>query len=138
MPGEVDYNHFTEVVNGVQTPVIPKCTAAQLYVVGQQCSNGPITVWDPNNRAVYNGLLMKLQKRFSHRYQFVASYAYQANDTIPALVNFNNLMQAYGDVLARHNLTVAGVANLPWGFQLSVNSTIISRTPVMRSSPAST
>ncbi len=131
MPSEVDYNHFTEIVNGVQTPVIPKCTAAQLYVVGQECSNGPITVWDPNNRAVYNGLLIKLQKRLSHRYQFVASYAYQSNDTIPALVNYNNLMQAYGDVLPRHNLNVAGVVNLPWGFQLSLNSSIISRTPVM-------
>lgn len=131
MPSEVDYNHFTDIVNGVQTPVIPKCTAAQLYVVGQECSNGPITVWDPNNRAVYNGLLVKLQKRFSHNYQVIASYALQANDTIPALVNYNNLMQGYGDVLPRHNLNVAGVFTLPWGFQLSMNSSIQSRTPVM-------
>ena len=77
-------NHFTDIVNGVQTPVIPKCTAAQLYVVvGQDaCSNGPITVWDPNNRAVYDGLLVKVQKRFSRT--IISSLprdALQANDT---------------------------------------------------------
>jgi hypothetical protein len=130
MPGEVDFNHFTEVVNGTQSPVIPKCAPAQLYVVGEQCSNGPITVWDPYNRAVYNGLLVKLQKRLAGNYQVVASYAYQANDTVAALVNFGNLFQGYGDVLPRHNLTIAGIGWLPWGFQLSVNSTIVSRVPV--------
>ena len=130
MPAEVDFNHFNEFVNGVKTPVIPLCTASQLFVPGQECSNGPITVWDPYNRAVYNGLLVKLNKRLSHRYQFVASYAYQSNDTIAGLVNYNNLFQGYGDVLPRQNLNIAGIVRLPWDFQLSVNASFISRSPV--------
>ncbi|HYL38395.1 MAG TPA: carboxypeptidase regulatory-like domain-containing protein [Bryobacteraceae bacterium] len=129
MPGEVDYNHFNAYVNGAQTPAIPKCTPAS-YLPGPQCSNGAITVWDPNNRAVYNAMLVKVSKRLSNRYQFVASYAYQANDTVNAQVDLNNLFGAgYGDILARHNLNISGLVNLPWGFSLTVNSSIISRTP---------
>jgi hypothetical protein len=129
MPSEIDYNHFSEFVNGVQTPAIPKCTPAN-YLPGTECSNGPITVWDPNNRQVYNAMLVKVSKRFSNRYQFVASYAYQANDTVQIQNNLNNLFQAYGDILARHNLNISGLVNLGWGFTLSVNSSILSRTPV--------
>jgi hypothetical protein len=130
MPAEVDYNHFSEFVSGAQTPAIPKCAPAN-YLPGPECSNGPITVWDPNNRAVYNAMLVKVSKRLSNRYQFVASYAYQANDTVNALVNLNNLFGAgYGGTLARHNLNISGLVNLPWGFSLTVNSSIISRTPV--------
>ena len=73
---------------------------------------------------------MKASKRLSSRYQFVVSYAYQANDTINALVNFSNLMQGYGDILAHHNLNVSGLVDLGWGFQLTFNSSILSRTPV--------
>jgi hypothetical protein len=129
MPAEVDYNHFNEFVNGVQTPAIPIC-APTSYVPGNECSNGPITVWDPNNRQVYSGLLTKVQKRLSKRYQFVVSYAYQTNDTVAALVNLNNLFAGYGDIIARHNLNVSGLIQLPYGFQLTVNSQYLSRTPV--------
>ena len=114
----------------MQTPAIPKCTAAQLYVPGQECSNGTITIWDPNNRQVYNALLVKVNKRLSNRYQFVVSYAYQANDTIAAQVNLNNLMQGYGGILAHQNLNVSGLVQLPWGFQLTLNSQFLSRTPI--------
>jgi len=31
----------------------------------------------PEGRSVYHGLLVKLQKRFSQHYQFIASYAMQ-------------------------------------------------------------
>jgi hypothetical protein len=42
----------------------------------------------------------------------------------------DNYFQGYGPTLARHNLTVAGVADLPWGFSLSLNTQFISRDPV--------
>ena len=129
MPTEVDYNHFSEFVNGVQTPAIPKCAPAN-YLPGPECSNGPITIWDPNNRAVYNAMLVKVNKRLSKRFQFIVSYAYQANDTVVAQTNLNDLFSAYGDNLARHNLNISGLVDLPWGFSLTVNSSIISRTPV--------
>jgi hypothetical protein len=134
--GELDLNRSTRVINGVPSPVIPFCSASQLYVPGQECSTGAITVWVPQGRVVYDGLLAKLQKRFSNRYQFIASYAFQkqlaegcttcASGVLP---NMDNYFASYGPILARHNLNIAGVVNLPWGFRISVNSSIISRTP---------
>jgi hypothetical protein len=127
--GEEDLNRSTRFINGKVSPVIPQCSASQLYVAGQECSNGTITIWDPEGRSVYDGLLAKLQKRFSHRYQFTASYALQKQVAI-AVVNLDNLFAGYGPVLPKQNLNIAGVVNLPWGFTLSINSAMISRTPV--------
>src|SRR5579864_9355395 len=86
--------------------------------------------WVPEGRSVYNGLLVKVQKRFSHRYQFIASYALQKNTAVTANVNLDNYFAGYGPNLARQNLNIAGVAMAPWGLKLSVNSAIISSTPV--------
>jgi hypothetical protein len=97
--------------------------------VGQECSSGPITIWSPAGRSSYNGLLVNLQKRMSKNYQLTVSYALQNQDEI-TVVNLDNYFAGYGPNLARHNLTVAGVANLPWGFTLSLNSSFISRNPV--------
>ncbi|HYL38008.1 MAG TPA: TonB-dependent receptor [Bryobacteraceae bacterium] len=135
LPSDPDLNHYNKIVGGVKSPVIPACTASQLYVPGVECSAGAINFWTSQGRSVYNALLVKLQKRLSHRYQFTASYAYQSNDAIVSLVNLDNYFQGYGDNLARHNLTVAGIVNLPWGFQLSVNSVYLSRTPAMATVP---
>src|SRR5579864_3121375 len=86
--------------------------------------------WVPEGRSVYNGLLVKVQKRFSHRYQFIGSYALQKNSAVTASVNLDNYFAGYGPNLPRQNLNIAGVVNAPWGFKLSVNSSIISSTPV--------
>lgn len=123
--GELDRNRY----NSVQGPVIPKCAPAQLFVVREQCSTGAVTVWTPQGRTIYEGLLVKLNKRFSKRYQFVVSYAFQ-NLNATAVVNLDNYFQGYGPALARNNLALAGLVNLPWGFSLSFNSSFISRTPV--------
>jgi hypothetical protein len=128
---ELDLNRFNQFVNGVRTPVIPVCTPAQQYVPGEECSTGAITGWVPQGRTAYHALLVKLNKRFSNRYQFVASYALQSLDTIAFLFNLNSYFAGYGNVISRHNLTFAGIVKLPWGFDLSVNSSFISRQPVM-------
>jgi len=129
--GEVDLNHYNEYINGVQTPALPKCAVSQLLVASQMCSSGPMTFVMPEGRAIFEGLLLKVNKRFSNRYQFLVSYALQnLNDNLTA-VNLNNYMQSYGPRLPRHNLNVSGMVNLPLGFELSVNSSIVSRTPVM-------
>jgi hypothetical protein len=39
-------------------------------------------------------------------------------------------MLSYGPGLPRQNLNISGIVNLPWGFQLTLNSSILSRTPV--------
>ena len=123
--GEVDLNHFSAVGG----PVIPVCTASQLFVVGQECSTGGITVWTPQGRSIYEGLLARLDKRYANHFQFTVSYALQNLNNV-SVVNLNNYFQGYGPSLPRHNLNVSGIADFRWGFQLSVNSSYISRTPV--------
>ena len=44
-------------------------------------------------------------------------------------VNMNNYFAGYGPVLAPQNFNLAGTVNLPWGFVVSLNSSIISRSP---------
>jgi hypothetical protein len=137
--GEIDLNRSTRVINGVPSPVIPFCSPSQYYVPGQQCSTGSITFWVPEGRVVYDGLLVKLQKRFSKRYQFIASYALQkelaeatSGAGVPSFLsvaNLDNYFASYGPILQKHNLNIAGVVDLPWGLRLSVNSSIISRLP---------
>jgi hypothetical protein len=127
--GEVDLNHFSSAAG----PVIPKCTGTQASVVGFECSTGAITVWTTQGRSIYEGLLMKLNKRGA-RYQFQASYALQNGNT-EAVVNLNNYSQGYGPYLPRHNMNVSGVINLKFGVELGFNSSIISRTPVQPTTP---
>jgi hypothetical protein len=128
--GELDLNHYGRTSDGL-APVIPQCTPSQYYVAGQECSTGSITFWVPEGRSVYDGLLVKLQKRFSHRYQFTASYALQKLLAENAAVDLDNYFAGYGPVLARHNLNIAGTGNLWWGVKVSLNSSIISPTPTM-------
>jgi hypothetical protein len=126
----IDLNHASTYVNGVASPVIPFCSPSQLFVPGQQCSTGAITIWAPYGRQIYEAMLLKLNKRFANRYQFQVSYALQNRNSNATTVNLNNYMQSYGPSLARHNLNISGLAEFRYGFQLSVNSSIISRTPV--------
>jgi hypothetical protein len=127
--GEQDYNHYNLKVNGALSPVIPVCTSAQLFVPGQECSTGAITVWTDQGRSVYDALLVKVVKRLSNHTQFTASYALQKGlDENP--YDYMNYMSSYGQYLPHHNLNIAGLVTMPWGFQLSLNSSIISRSPV--------
>jgi hypothetical protein len=72
---------------------------------------------------------MKVNKRFSNHLQGTASYAFQSLDTIGTVFNGNNYFESYGPALAHQNLNISGVVTLPWGFHLSINSQIISRSP---------
>ena len=128
--GELDLNRYGRISDGL-APIIPACTPAQYYVPGQECSTGSITFWVPEGRSVYDGLLVKLQKRFTRRYQFTASYAMQKLLSENASVNLDNYFAGYGPILARHNLNIAGTGNLWWGFKLSLNSSMTSPLPMM-------
>jgi carboxypeptidase family protein len=134
--GEVDLNFYGRTIPGTSTPnpVIPACAPGQAAIVSAECSTGPVTVWDPEGRSVYNGLLVKLNKRLTHHYSFLASYALQKLLTVNTdsnLVPWNttNFFQSYGPGLATHQLNVAGVVQLPWGFSISLNNFIQSSTP---------
>ncbi|HKX28169.1 MAG TPA: hypothetical protein VJ302_10775, partial [Blastocatellia bacterium] len=144
--GAIDYNRYNRRINGVQSPVIPLCTAAQVPDPNAQCSNGAITFWTPGGRAVYNGLLVKFDKRFTKRYQFTASYALTARSGITThdtetgeteatitdstVVNLNDWFQSYGPQGPRHILNLAALIELPKGFQIGINSSSMSRSPV--------
>jgi len=128
--GEVDLNHYNLYEGSTKpNPVIPACTPTQIYVAGIECSSGAITFWHDEGHAVYDGLLVKLQKRFSHHASFQASYALQRASYDGAPWNEVNLASSYGQYLAHNNFNFAGTYELKWGFLLSVNSSFISRTP---------
>jgi len=76
-------------------------------------------------------LLVKVSKRLSNHFQGTVSYAYQNQNTIVApTLDLNNYFATYGPNLPRQNLHVAGLIQLPWGFELSINQAIISRSPI--------
>ncbi len=135
--GALDYNRFNRFlnVNGVptQSPVIPRCTAAQAGDVNVQCSTGQISFWTPGGREVYNGLLVKLDKRFSNRYLFTASYALTSRYGMNGISNLDNWFANWGPTGSRHNLNVSALLDLPWGFQVGLISQMASRGPVMPS-----
>ena len=132
--GELDLNHFNLYEGStVPHPVIPVCAPNQVYVAGIECSSGSITFWYPQGRAIYNGMLVKLQKRFSHHASFQASYALQSASADTAPWNVINPASAYGQYLSHNNFNFAGTYELKWGFLLSVNSSFISRTPLTAS-----
>ena len=128
--GPIDLNRYNSFANGVRTPIIPACKTAPDLNPNDQCSTGSLAFNENYGRAVYNALLVKWQKRLSHRYQFTVSYAFQDLDGLTTLWNLNNWNIATGPLIPLHNLNVSAVVNLPLGFELTVNSSIISRNPV--------
>jgi hypothetical protein len=98
--------------------------------VNAQCSTGAITFWTPAGREVYNGLLVKLDKRFTNRYLFTASYALTDRHAINGISNLDDWNASWGPTGARHILNLSGVVELPWGFQISAISAMSSRGPL--------
>jgi len=112
-------------------PVIRKCVGAEAINPAVACSNGPISVIESSGRDNYKALLVKIDKRFSNRYQFTASYALSALNTFFTSENLTDAFGFYGPspADARHRLTVSGVVDLPWGFQGSLIATYASVPP---------
>jgi hypothetical protein len=89
----------------------------------------------------YDGLLVSLDKRYSRRFQFRASYTlskifnYANDDQIPfsnGPVNSNNLQLEYGPAPndQRHRFAFAGVFDAPYGFRLAPLLTLASGVPM--------
>jgi hypothetical protein len=129
--GSLDYNRYNRFINGVQSPIIPRCTAAQVPDPNAQCSTGAITFWTPGGRSVYNAMLVKLDKRFSNRYFFTASYALTGQSGINGVNNLDNYYSTYGPQGAQHILNLSANIELPWGFQLGVISAMSSKGAFM-------
>ena len=141
----VDYNRFNRRLNGVPTPVIPRCTQQQTNDVRAVCSNGNIYFDTTIGLARYKGLLVRAEKRFSGRAQFLASYAFGgyvgSNGTgvgtseAPGgrVFGFSNAdwFENYGPLPTdlRHILNLSGFANLPLRLQVAFNVSANSRQP---------
>jgi len=129
--GELDLNRFARPA-AQGGPVIPACKVIPDFNPADKCSNGSMTFWVPQGRTIYEALLVKVSKRLSSHFSGQVSYAFQNQNTVtqPTL-DLNNYFATYGPNLPRQNLHVYGLIQLPWGFELSINQAIISRTPVL-------
>lgn len=137
----IDYNRW----NSLAGPVIPACTQQQRNDVTAVCSNGNIYFDTTIGRAQYKGLLVRAEKRFSGRAQFLASYALGSyvgtNGTGVGtseasggrFFGFNNddWFENYGPLPTdlRHILNLSGLANLPWRLQVAFSVSAYSRPP---------
>ena len=85
--GSLDLNRFNRFINGVQTPVIPRCTtAAQRADPERPVLERRHHVLDAGwTRDATTRLLVKLDKRFSNRYLFGASYALTDRKTVNSI-----------------------------------------------------
>jgi hypothetical protein len=125
----IDLNHY----NAAQGPVIPACTPAQSNDPQAICSSGPINVHVTPGRATYKGLLLRAEKSFSHGFQLLGSYAYSR--TIGANagngLNLYNWLQNSGPTPTdlTHILSMEGVRQLPWHFQLGLEFSYSSAPP---------
>ena len=122
--GALDYNRFFRVAG----PVIPRCaTAAQASDPRANCSTGSITVRTPGGRSAYRALLVKVDKRFSNRFQFLASYARTVAQGMNGITNLDDWFQNWGPSGGQNTLNVSGIVVLPFKFQLSFISSMGTR-----------
>jgi hypothetical protein len=135
----IDYNRFNRQPAGA---VIPACTEAQQNDLTAVCSAGPITFDNTTGIAQYKGLLVRLEKRFSHRTQFLASYAlgsFKGSNGPPdrgfsaSGFNNNNWFENYGPLATDlcHILNFSGFVDLPRRFQISFSVSAYSRPPFL-------
>ena len=127
---DLDANKYNRYVNGVQTPVLRICGSQPTDALpGAPCSQGGVGVIYSGGTSQYKALLVKLDKRFSHRYQMQVSYALQGQNGQNGVYNLDNWNQYYGPQSPRHLLNVSGIVDLPWKFQVSFISSYSSRGP---------
>lgn len=127
--GSVDLNHF----NSILGPVIPKCTGAQRNDPQAICSLGVIDIQEWQGRATYKGVLLRVEKRFSHGFQVLGSYAYSSNTGTNNGNGFNlyNWLQNTGPLPNDYTniLNLATVTQLPGRFELGINFSYSSARP---------
>jgi hypothetical protein len=111
-------------------PVIPPCDPSQEFDPTAECSLGPIPVRESVGNSRYAALLLKVDKRFSRRYQFLASYALQDLSGTNGIWDLDNWFASWGPIMPRNAFNLSGIVTLPWRFQLSAISAFSSRSPM--------
>ena len=139
-PGGLDLNHY----NSVRGPVIPLCAPAQRNDPQAICSTGPVTVWEATSNQTYKGLLLRADKRFSHRFQILGSYAWSSDIGTPGPdvqnpsngatnpgLNLDDWHQHNAPLITdyTHVANLAGVIQLPWRFDLGLNFSYSNAPP---------
>ena len=128
-PGLIDANRFSSV----HQRVLPICSPDQQIDPKALCSLGPISLTSGIGSATYQGLLVRVDKRFSHGFQFLASYAYSSNvgDNFDPGFNNDNPLNNRGprDRDVRHILSLSGVAELPKRFRVGFFVSYIAKPP---------
>jgi hypothetical protein len=131
--GAVDLNHF----NSAHGPVIQSCAPAQKNDPQILCSNGTINVQEAAGVATYKGLLVRADKRFSHGFQFLASWAYSSNTGTNSGLNYygfelDNWLRNRGPLNTDFTniLNLAGVVRLPRRTELGLNFSYSSVPPL--------
>jgi hypothetical protein len=120
-----DLNHY----NSAAGPIIPKCGPGQALLVPFECSTGPMEADISGGRSHYEGLLMKLTKRFSHRTTGTLSYAYASAVGFNGLIDNSNYFASWGPQMGHQTLTGSIVVALPFGIQVSGITSFQSATP---------
>jgi len=139
-----DANRFNRAAS-LGGPVLPRCVGAQALDPKAQCSNGAINISISGANYRYTGMHLKVDKRFTDRYLFTASYALSKYTGFNGVINPDNFFQAdgYQGSDRRHRFTFSGVMELPsygggnkflrGGFntwQVSLISQMVSKPPL--------
>jgi hypothetical protein len=124
---DTDLNHYYSAAG----PVIPACTsAAQAADPLAECSTGPIQGIISGARSHYKGLLLKANKRFSHRTSGQLAYAYSDQIGYNGLVDDSNWNASWGPQAGHQLLTGSIVVSLPWGVMISGITSFQSVGPI--------
>jgi hypothetical protein len=125
--GSIDLNRW----NSASGPVISRCVGQQALDPRVRCSTGPVGVQFSAASSRYQGLLLKVDRRWARRYQFSLAYALASSVGLEQVTDNDNWFSSYGptDADRRHSLTGSGIVDLPWGMRLSSISTFASRPP---------
>jgi hypothetical protein len=93
-----------------------------------------VSYWQSTADNTYRALLMKVEKRMSNGYQFLASYTLSRSKDNQFVNWFADRygffkQERYGQADRRHRLVVSGIVQLPWEVQLSTIGDFRSSLP---------
>ena len=122
---DTDLNHFFSAAG----PVIPKCKGKQAGQPLAECSTGVIQEILSGARSHYAGLLVKADKRFSHRTSGTLSYSYAHQTGYNGLIDDSNWLASWGPQAGHHLLTGSLIVDLPKGFEIAGITSFASAPP---------
>jgi len=129
-PGVQDINHFY----AARGPALPICSSQQQRDPAAQCSLGPITEIGAMGHGEFRGLLVRVEKRYTGRWQLLASYSYSSanGNGFASGYNNDNPLSNYGPLNSdfRHIVAISGVLRLPWQLRSGLFVNYVSRPPV--------